>query len=131
VPYPFGAALLARNGFAPRVDGWLFLSDLREGEVQMEREEDNSFKVSPTPKAMLYSRRHFNLYPLASRCGAMRWATYQTRMAVMIIREASLDGNPLEIQLAFRPGVTPKFWSLRDGRIVPVEPPGVGEVKVY
>jgi hypothetical protein len=70
-------------------------------------------------------------FSLAQRCSCQKWHIIQTRLAAFLIRDASIDGDPLDVDLQFRPGVEPKFWTLKEGRIVPTEPPAVGQTAVY
>jgi hypothetical protein len=130
-PSPFGAALLARNGFTPDVERWLFLSDLHPGRVQFERTGQSTYRVSLTAAAARFNLTHHMFFSLAQRCSCQKWHIIQTRLAAFLIRDASIDGDPLDVDLQFRPGVEPKFWTLKEGRIVPTEPPAVGQTAVY
>jgi hypothetical protein len=131
VPYPFGPTLLARSGFSPEVERWLFLSDLPPGGLQIGHTSARTFRVELTPAAGRYHLAHLELFPIVQRCFAVVGQTFETRFATFLVLATTPAGEPLAFDFTIRDGLRPRFWRLAGGRIAPAEMPAVGRMALY
>ena len=131
VPYPFGPTVLARGGFSPEVERWLFLSDLPPGGLQVGHMSERTYRVTLTPAAGRYHLSHLELFPILQRCFALDGQVFETRFAVFSVLATTPAGEPLAFDFTIRPGVRPRFWRLAGGRIVPAEMPVVGKMAFF
>jgi hypothetical protein len=131
VPYPFGPAILARSGFPPDVERWLFLSDLPPGGTRVYHASERKFRVSLSAEAVAFHFEHHGLYPLMQRCYAQGASQFHTRFADFFVYTSTTSGEPVDFDVTFAPGARPRFWSTRQGKIVSVEPPPIGQGAIF
>jgi hypothetical protein len=131
VPYPFGPAILARAGFAPDLDQWLFLSDLSPGTLQIAHLPLGIYRIALTPLAAKYNAEHYALFSMAQRCYAIPDKTFETRFATIQVLASTAQAEPLAVDVKFHSEESLRFWTIRGTELVPVSLPAEGQSGIY